>query len=143
MKRDPLDSLLRLRRLTEDHARKELADCIRTEGQAGAAVAAIEAEIDRETDLATSLTASDADVEAYAAWLRRIRPNQRAAHASEDAAAVETAEARTVLSMARTAVRAVEEILERQKAAERSDAERQSQREIDEAAARRRKNDPA
>ncbi len=81
MKSDPLAALLRLRRLTADQARRELADCLRAESEAKEAITAIDAEIARETEVATSLAGGDAEVEAYAAWLRRIRPSQLAARA--------------------------------------------------------------
>jgi flagellar export protein FliJ len=136
MKSDPLAALLRLRRLTADQARRELADCLRAESEAKQAVTDIDAVIARETEVATSLAGGDAEVEAYAAWLRRIRPRQLAARAAEGAAVAETTEARAVLAMARAAVRAVEELLTQRGGEERMAAERQAQREIDEVAQR-------
>ncbi len=117
MTRDPLESLLRLRRLTADEARRDLAECLRNEDAATQAIAAIDAAIERETDAATSLAAGDAEVEAFAAWLRRIRPRQHAAHAAEDQAEAATACARIVLSAARAAVQAAEDMLDEHKAA--------------------------
>ena len=49
MSRDPLEALLRLRRMAANEARRGLAECLRAEGEAAAAVATIEAAIDRET----------------------------------------------------------------------------------------------
>jgi flagellar protein FliJ len=134
MKNDPLESLLRLRRLTVDQVRRDLAECLRVEAEAEQAVIAIEAEIERETAAATDLAVGDGDVEAFASWLRRMRPCQRAAEAAEAAAVAETTEARTVLAMARAAARAVEEVLARHQEAEQAAAEHQAQKEIDEAA---------
>ena len=94
MTRDPLEALLRLRRMAADEARRGLAECLRIESEAAAAVAAIEAAIARETAAATSLAAGDAEVEAFAAWLRRIRPKQHAALAAEDEAETATVRAR-------------------------------------------------
>jgi flagellar export protein FliJ len=136
MTRDPLESLLRLRRLTVDQARRGLADCLRVESLAAQSVAAIAAAIERETEVATNLASGDAEVEAFAAWLRRIRPKQRAAQAAEAQAEAATAQARAVLAAARAAVRAVEEMLEKHAVARLAEAERQAQREIDEAAQR-------
>ena len=136
MKSDPLASLLRLRRLTADQARRELADCLRAESEANKAIAAIDAEIARETEVATSLAGGDAEVEAFAAWLRRIRPSQHAGRVAEAATVAQTSEARAVLAMARAAVRAVEELLTQRGAEERMTAERHDQREIDEIAQR-------
>ena len=127
MTHDPLEALLRLRRVAVDEARRGLAECLRIESEAAAAVAAIEAAIERETEVATSLAAGDAEVEAFAAWLRRIRPKQRAAHAAEDEAEAATVRARALLGAARAAVRAVEEMLEKHAAAAQAEAERKAQ----------------
>jgi flagellar export protein FliJ len=137
MRQDPLESLLRLRRHTVDEARRVLADCLRAESHAAEAVAALEATIGRETDVAADLSAGDAAVEAFAAWLRRIRPRQQAAHAAEAEAEVVTAEARAILAAARAAVSAVEDMLAKRAAERIAEARRQDQREIDEAAQRR------
>jgi flagellar export protein FliJ len=136
MKSDPLAALLRLRRLTTDQARRELADCLRAESEAKQAITAIDAEIARETEIATSLAGGDAEVEAYAAWLRRIRPTQQAARVAEATTVAQTTEARAVLAIARAAVRAVEELLTQRGVEERMAAERQDQRDIDEVAQR-------
>jgi flagellar export protein FliJ len=137
MMRDPLESLLRLRRLAVDQARRGLADCLRVESQAAHAVAAIETAIDHETDVATDLASGDAEVETFAAWLRRIRPKQDAAHAAEAQAEASTAQGRAILAAARAAVRAAEEMLGEHAAARLVEEEHQAQREIDEAAQRR------
>ncbi len=134
MTRDPLEALLRLRRLAADEARSALADCLHNEDVAVQAIAAIEAAIERETTAATSLAAGDADVEAFAAWLRRMRPKQHAAHLAEDQAEAETARARIMLATARTAVQAAEDMLEEHAAARRAVAERRAQNELDEVA---------
>jgi len=136
MKSDPLAALLRLRRLTTDQARRELADCLRAESEAKQAITAIDAEIARETEIATSLAGGDAEVEAYAAWLRRIRPTQQAARVAEATTVAQTTEARAVLAIARAAVRAVEELRTQREVEERMAAERQDQRDIDEVAQR-------
>ena len=136
MKSDPLAALLRLRRLTADEARSELADCLRAESEAQQAVAAIEAAIDRETEVATSLAGGDAEVEAFAAWLRRILPKQRAALAAAEAAEAATTQARGVLGAARAGVQATEETLEKRAVVLRAEAEHKAQNEIDEAAQR-------
>ncbi len=141
MKHDPLESLLRLREVAADEARRHLADCLRLESEAAEAVAAIEAAIKRETEAATSLAAGDTEVEAFAAWLRRTRPKQQAARATKEAAEAATAEARAVLGAARAAVRAVELMLENKAQAARAEAERKVQGQIDEAASRARPNE--
>ena len=136
MTRDPLEALLRLRRMAADEARRGLAECLRVESEAAAAVAAIEAAIERETEAATSLAGGDAEVEAFGAWFRRIRPKHRSAQAAEADAEAATASARAVLGAARAAVRAAEEMLEKHAAAAQAAAERAAQGEIDEIAGR-------
>lgn len=86
--------------------------------------------------MATDLATGDAEVEAFAAWLRRIRPKQQAAQTAEDDAEAGTLQARVVLGAARAAVRAVEEMLEKHAAAALAEAERRAQAELDEVAQR-------
>ena len=132
----PLQPLLRLRLLAQDQARRGLAESLRAESEAEAAIIAIETDIAHEAEVAADLKGDDTNVEAYGAWLRSVRPKQRAAEAAEVAAEAETAEARAVLAMSRAAVRAVEEILARRAADENHINERRAQQELDEAAQR-------
>ena len=136
MTQDPLEQLLRLRRTAVDEARRGLAECLRMESETSATVTAIDVAIQREMEVASSLTGGDAEVEAFAAWLRRIRPKQQAALAAAAEAETATARTRIVLAAARAAVRAVEETLEKRAAAEHAAAERRAQGEIDEVAGR-------
>ncbi|HET6196277.1 MAG TPA: hypothetical protein VFE12_11000, partial [Acetobacteraceae bacterium] len=99
-----------------------------------AAVAAIEAAVEHEMEVATNLAAGDAEVEAFAAWLRQMRPKQQAAVAGKQDAEAATAEARAALAAARAAVRAVEELLEQHALAAEAEAERRAQGAIDEIA---------
>ena len=110
---DPLDVLLQVRRLAVDGARGSLADCLAAESTAADQVHAIEAEIATETTAATALTADDAVVEAFARWLQRMLPRQRAATDALLSAEIRTKEARAVLAAARAGVRAIELMLER------------------------------
>lgn len=136
MKRDPLEALLRLREVAVDQSRRDLADCLLVEGEAEAAVAAIDAAIEHEADVVTDLRSGDAEVEAFAAWLRRMRPRQHEARRATEQATAETAAARAALAMAQTAVRVVEEMLAHHADAVRAAAERAAQRELDEIARR-------
>jgi flagellar export protein FliJ len=135
MARDPLHGLIRLRHFAVDEARGALADCLRDEEAAEAEAARIAAAIERETDAAASLSTSDAQVEAFAAWLRRIRPEQQAAHTAQDQAEIETARARAVVAAARAALEAAEDMVQRHEAALRAEVERRAQRDLDEMAA--------
>ena len=136
MTHDPLDALLKVRRMAADEARRGLAECLRAESEAIAAIVEIEASIGRETEAATSLAADDAEVEAFAAWLRRIRPQQRAAHAAAEEAEAAATQARMLLGAARAAIRAAEEMLAKHAAEARAAAQRKGQAEIDETAQR-------
>jgi hypothetical protein len=112
MTRDPLEALVQLRHLAVAQARRGLADCLRVESQAAQSVAGVEVAIQHETDVATSLASGDAEVEAFAAWLRHIRPKEHAAHVAEAEAKTATFEARAVLAVARAAVGAAEAMLD-------------------------------
>jgi len=72
MPRDPLDALIRLRRLSLDEAMRELGARLAEEAEAVAAIARIEALVAAEQDAAGRLDADDAAVEGFGRWLRRI-----------------------------------------------------------------------
>ena len=131
--RDPLDALIRLRRMGVDEARSALADSLRAGEAASAALEALEMAIRQETEAACSLDADDAAVEQFASWLRRTRDRQRDAGATRDAAELATAQARGVLAAARAAVRAIEAMQERQAAIRAAAAARTEQATLDEA----------
>lgn len=138
MKRDPLDAVLRLRRLALDDAGREFADCLRRETEAEQATAAVEAAIVRETEAATSLSAGDAVVEAFGAWLRRAHRDLHAAQAAQERAEAETSRVRAILAAARAAVRAAEHMRSASAAARQADADRREQRTLDEIGPRQR-----
>jgi flagellar export protein FliJ len=136
MKRDPLEALLRLRKVSVDQSRRDLADCLRTEAEAQSAEQAISASIEREAEVVSDLGVGDAEVEAFGAWLHRTRPRQQGAQHAVEQAGAETAAARAALAMAQAAVRVVEEMQAHHADAARVEAERAAQREIDEMARR-------
>jgi flagellar export protein FliJ len=138
MPRKSLQALLRLRQLTVAEARRSLAECLDCQEQAERAAHAIEAEIRRETEAACRLGGGDEAVEAFAAWLQRVRPAAQAADAELEAAALRTSEARAVLSAARAAAEATEALLARDTAERDAAAARTEQRALDEAAGRAR-----
>ena len=132
MKREPLAVVLRLRRLAMEDATRDFAECLRAEAEGAQAVAAVEAAIERETEAASSLSAGDAVVEAFGAWLKRARQQLRAAEAARDHCEGETGRARAVLSVARSAVKATEHLIAEQEAAKARKAARQEQQTLDE-----------
>lgn len=132
MTRDPLAAVLRLRRLAMEDVSRDFAECLRGEAEARQAVAAMEAAIDRETELASSLEVGDAVVEAFGAWLKRARKDLRAAQALHEQSESETARARAALAVARAALKATEHLVAEQEAAAALETARQEQRELDE-----------
>ena len=132
MKRDPLAAVIRLRRLAMEDASRDFAECLRSEAETKQAIAAVEAAIERETEIASSLEAGDAVVEAFGAWLKRARRDLRSAQARHEQSESETARARAALAVARAALKATEHLIAEQEAAAALDAARQEQRELDE-----------
>jgi len=132
MKRDPLAAVLRVRRLAMEDATRDFAECLRGEVETRQAVAAVEAAIERETDIASSLEAGDAVVEAFGAWLKRTRKDLRAAQSRHEQSESETARARAALAVARAAVKAAEHLMAEQEAAAALEASRREQRALDE-----------
>lgn len=138
MPRDPLDSLLRLRRLSLEEAMRALATHLAAEAAAEEALACIEAAIALEETAASRLDADDLAVEAFGRWLRRTIGKREAATAARERTAAETGRARAVLGAARAAVAAVEAEIARRTEATRIAGLRGEQAAIDEHAGRRR-----
>jgi flagellar export protein FliJ len=134
MTRDPLDPVLRLRRLARDAALRDLAGALCQEAVCAQTVATLEAEIARETEAAANLAGDDRDVEAFGVWLRRARRELDSAAAARDVAGEEVVLGRAVLAATRAAVRAAEEVLARQEAARRGAEAHREQRALDEIA---------
>lgn len=111
MATNSLAALLRLRQFAVDDARRQLAACIAAEAAARQAAEEIDAAVMRETAAACRLDAGDLAVEAFAEWLRRMRPMAAAAEAALDAELARTAQARAVLAAARSAAEAVEALI--------------------------------
>jgi len=140
MRPDPLDALARLRHFAVDEARRALAECLHAEVAADQAAVTLATRIERETEAAIDLATSDADVEAFAAWLRRIRPEQEAVHLAQDAAEMATTQSRAVVAAACAAADAVDEMVQHRDAERRAAAEHMAQRAIDEVAGQRSAN---
>ncbi len=142
MARDPVEALLRLRHMTVDEARRDLASCLSAEENAAGAAREIEMAISRETVEACRMDADDGAVQAFADWLKRIRPAALAADAALEAASLHTAEARAVLVAARAAAEAAEGLLARRAAERQTVADRVEQLALDEAARGRESDAP-
>jgi hypothetical protein len=131
---DPLPVVARLRNLAVDEARRALAECITAEARAAEAVRLLGAAIVAETDAAGDPSGDDQSVEDFAAWLRRIGVERRAAATALESAEMRSIEARTALIACRTAARAMDEMLLRRDADRRTATERKAQTLLEEAA---------
>ena len=134
---DPLDTVLRMRRVTVDDAKRELASLLRAEEVAHSKANALEALIGREGEVAADLAAGDDVVEAYAAWLPVGRANAAAARAASEQVRCEIAKARAALSAARAAAESAQKLLAKREAERSLEANRRSQAVIDEVALRK------
>jgi hypothetical protein len=129
-----LDSVLRLRGLIVQEAKRTLADRVRQEAALDASERAAEAEIASETARATAIEAGDGSVETYALWLRKAREELARTRQARDACAGRTAQARAELSLAKSAWEAAEAARAERLAEERMTTERRAQALTDEAA---------
>ena len=136
MTRDTLATVVRLRRSVVNEASAFLVECIRAEAAATAAVKAAGAAIARERRAAEELAADDAEVEAFAGWLKRGRAGLERARVIHERAAAETARARATLAAARAALEAAETLHAAQEQEIRAGRDRKEQLNLDEAGTR-------
>jgi len=136
MTRDTLATVIRLRLSVVNEASLFLVECIRAEAAATEAVKESGAAIARQRGAAEELTADDADVEAFAGWLKRGRVALKQARAIHERTTAETARARAALSAARAALEAAETLHAAQEEETRAGRERKEQLNLDEAGTR-------
>jgi hypothetical protein len=136
MARDPLDTLLRVRRLAVQNRIRDLAAAVRDEEQACQAQNACGDRIARETAAARSLGERDAALAGFTHWRVRAMQELRAAEARATEAGGRTRGARALLAEARAAMRAVEFALERRKRETDLLAQRAAQHVLDDATRR-------
>ncbi len=136
--RDALETVLRIRRVTLDDAKRALAATLRAEEAAQIEASKQEAAIAIEADIASDLGGDDSFVEAFAAWLPGGRARAAAARAAHEQAQSEVAKARAALTAARAAAEAASNLLDRQAALRQAEAAGHAQAEQDDAALRRR-----
>lgn len=103
---------LRLRQAAVVAAQRHLAECIGVEMQAADAARHANAAIQHEADAASAITADDATVAAFAAWLPNGRSAQAVAAARHAACLDATGVARAGLGVARAGEARVIEALE-------------------------------
>ncbi|MCQ8279943.1 flagellar export protein FliJ [Acetobacteraceae bacterium KSS8] len=138
MSRDPLLSLLRFRQSAVDEAQKALAEAYRVEQEAIAAVRRATETLELEMREASSLTAGDDAVEAFARWLPVGRKDVADAHARQREATTNLDQLRAVMTLARASVRAVEALMEKKAQIAAQHQKQKEQAELDEFAMRRR-----
>lgn len=132
MSRDPLDTLVRLRRSVVEDSRRALAACLEAEEAASTAMRGAEAAIFREQEAAAAIEAGDGAVEAFAAWLPRGRQAVAQARDAHGKAGAATVQARAVLAAARASVEAVDRLVANRAAARAAEAARREQTALDE-----------
>lgn len=134
---DTLRTLVKVRRMDVDAARRGLAECLAVEAEARAAALEAERAISQEAQVAGALSADDATVEAFAAWLpvgqRQLERMRRA----ESLAGAASDRARAVTTLARAAAEAAQALLERREEEAEREAQRKAQLELDEMGRRR------
>ncbi len=134
---DPLATVLRLRRVTVDDAKRCLAAVLRAEEAAQRKAEAAESSIDDEAAAASDLAGGDEAVEAFAAWLPVGRSKAAAARAEHDQLRSEVAMARAGLTAARAAAEAADALVEHRAMRRSIEAARREQASQDEIAGRR------
>ena len=134
---DPLATVLRLRRVTVDDAKRSLAAVLRAEEAAQMKAEAAESSIDEEAAVASNVAGGDEAVEAFAAWLPIGRSKAHAARAEHEQLRSEVAMARAGLTAARAAAEAADALVEHRAMQQAIAASRREQASQDEIAGRR------
>lgn len=136
MPREPLETVLRLRRHAVEEARRALTDSLVGATQAEIEAHQIEREIQTETDRAADITTGDSLVEAFAAWLPSARKRLSAARAAQHRQEADVTRCRAELAASRTAMQSVETLLAERKARQAEAGGRRAQRALDDMGAR-------
>lgn len=133
MKHKAIQTVARLRRLALDDASQALSRALTAETAAAARADEATRQIAEEAAAASSLTGTDATVEAFAAWLPGARQHADETREACERASAEVARLRAVLAASRAAYEAVEALLAQRAEAEAKERDRRSQAELDEA----------
>lgn len=120
MARDPLATLIKVRKLACDEAQRKLVNALALEDRAERVSQQLERTIAEETMTATDINGSDAIVEAFAAWLPGARLHLTNARKLLLDRQAETMRSRAELTACRTALETVETLqAQRRDAAQR------------------------
>jgi putative NADH-flavin reductase len=121
MARDPLATLIKVRKLACDEAQRKLVEALALEDRAEQMSHRVERTIAQETQAATDVNGTDAMVEAFAAWLPSARQQLATARQALLDRQAETMRSRAELTACRTALETVETLQkERKDAAQRA-----------------------
>ena len=129
---DALATVMRIRKLAVDEAKRALVEALTVEDQARRVADAAEAQIGIEGEIAADLNSGDGAVEAFAAWLPTGRANAARTRAAHEQTLLEVARARAGLSAARASAEAAKNLQERREAELALDAARRNQATMDE-----------
>ena len=136
MRREPLDTVLRLRRHAVDDARRSLTDSLVAATAAEMTAQQLQRDMQAETDRASDVSGGDSWVEAYAAWLPLARRRLDEARSAQERQEAEVARCRAELTASRAAMQAVEALIAANRTKQAEAREKVAQRGLDEAGAR-------
>ncbi len=132
---DALQTVMRIRKLAVDEAKRALAEALTVEDAARREADAADAQIGIEGEIAADLDTGDGAVEAFAAWLPVGRAQAIRTRAAHEQTLLEVARARAGLGAARAAAEAADNLQQRKEAEAAVQANRRSQAVLDEIAA--------
>ena len=131
MARDPLATLIKVRKLACDEAQRRLVDALTIENRAEQAAHRVERAIAQETEAATSIDGSDEMVEAFAAWLPEARRQLASAQQALLDRQAETVRTRVELTACRTALETVETLQRQRREAAQQAVDKLYERDLD------------
>ena len=132
---DTLKSVLRIRRMTLDSARRELTAILHMEETARLHADEAAALIEKEGESAAEISFDDQAVEAFAAWLPIGRANAVAAREKHEQLRSEVAKARAAVTLARAAAETAQNLLDQRNAERVTEMDRRAQVVLDDFAA--------
>ena len=134
MARDPLQVLKAVRRRAVEQARYALAACQTAEVEIADKIKSIDATVFRDRDARRTWHDADQFLEMSARRREAVQAERRSVTADLEAAALRSDQARGVVTAARTAAEAVEQLIGERKAASQVEAARREQHVMDDIA---------
>jgi len=131
MTRDPLITLIKVRRLASDEAQRQLVNALNEESRAERIVQETERVMAQEMETASDPNSSDAVVEAFGAWLGGARRQLETARRMLLDRQAETIRVRAELTATRTALESVEALQEQRRQGAQRAQDQRLQRELE------------